>query len=112
MKRLLFVPAMALICVLLSGYVRADCVDSTYHCYQNEGEGSCVGTIVMGNCWNWFPPGCRICGGSYEAATQKCNSTYPQCNGNCWACVQYVDTGGVAYCYDKSGNCRGYGCGW
>ena len=112
MKRLLFVPAMALICVLLSGYARADCVDSIYHCYQNEGEGSCVGTIVTGNCWNWFPPGCRICGGNYEAATQKCNSTYPQCNGNCWACVQYVDTGGVAYCYDKSGNCRGYGCGW
>jgi hypothetical protein len=72
--------------------VAADCPDAWMHCdlphqlggYTDEGA---VG--YSGQCWNWSTVSCELCPGASDAATRRCNETYPACGGRCVASIFY-----------------------
>ncbi|MEI7892729.1 MAG: hypothetical protein WCI05_06535 [Myxococcales bacterium] len=84
-----------------------DCPDGTRYCLKNNTE---QGAITFGNCWlSW---GCEPCDGKGDVGrVAACNAKYSsQCSGSCVACTRYADTGGIASCWDSTGQCSGY-CG-
>jgi hypothetical protein len=111
MKKGLLCLLVVLVCLVWgASFAWADCMDTTIYCHKDAGAGARVGTFNAGNCWNWLAFSCIPCDANPAANAMKCNADYPECQGNCGACVAYGDLGNIAYCYDKNGTCRG-ACG-
>ena len=89
----------------------ADCPNTITYCLTDAGSGANVGTIKVGNCFNIWAFSFIPCDTNRAAPANQCNAQFPDCQGNCGACVNYADIGTIAYCYDKNGNCTRGSCG-
>lgn len=96
--------ALVACAVLLAsgGAALAGSKDVTLHCHKN-GRGTRLGGVDV--TFSWGVPK------DSKAPARECNEKYlNDCNGQCWGCSHFSDTGGIADCYDTQGKCHGI-CG-
>jgi hypothetical protein len=71
----------------------ADCPNAAVTCgiitnpvdFLNVGGYGSAGEYAQ--CWNWSTLVCELCRDARSAAIKRCNATWPECQGRCYAMI-------------------------